>query len=320
MHFWLDKMSSDAVTNHVVTSGYEHSSFRVTEMFFNKDVVMLVLSRKEDQKIIFPNLGISLEIIRVKGNSVRVGIDAPKSVRIMRGELLDRDEEAGATAVLESLEKNLSSLDAETRHTLRNYLNEANLAVNVAQKKIATGGIEDSEKFLSRAVVALNELNLLFEELSLPGHCQTSESEFASPEDAGFCEGRRQWTALIVEDNDNERELMSGVLEMAGFEVIGVPDGQAAIEFLESNNKPDIVLMDMQMPRLNGPQTVSKIRNELHDQNLPIFAVSGLSQEEAKLPVGERGVTGWFSKPVNPNRLVKYLQQEMETRIPTALN
>ena len=48
---------------------------------------MLVLSRKEGQEILFPNLGITVEVLRVKGNNVRIGVDAPRSIRILRSEL-----------------------------------------------------------------------------------------------------------------------------------------------------------------------------------------------------------------------------------------
>lgn len=50
---------------------------------------MLVLSRKTNETIELPELGISIEVIRVKGGSVRLGITAPKSIRILRGELLE---------------------------------------------------------------------------------------------------------------------------------------------------------------------------------------------------------------------------------------
>ena len=49
---------------------------------------MLVLSRRKDETIVFPELGISVEIIRVEGNKVRLGIKAPDSIRILRGELV----------------------------------------------------------------------------------------------------------------------------------------------------------------------------------------------------------------------------------------
>ena len=48
---------------------------------------MLVLSRKENQKVLFPNLGITVEVLGVKGSNVRLGIDAPPRIRILRAEL-----------------------------------------------------------------------------------------------------------------------------------------------------------------------------------------------------------------------------------------
>ena len=53
---------------------------------------MLVLTRRESEKILIPDLGITLEIVRIKGNSVRVGIEAPPEIRVIRGELLDRQQ------------------------------------------------------------------------------------------------------------------------------------------------------------------------------------------------------------------------------------
>jgi len=54
---------------------------------FEKEIVMLVLSRRPDEKIVFPELGISIKVIRTKGNQVRLGIQAPETIRILRGEL-----------------------------------------------------------------------------------------------------------------------------------------------------------------------------------------------------------------------------------------
>ncbi len=48
---------------------------------------MLVLSRKQDEEIVFPELGITVQVIRTKGNQVRLGIKAPSDIRVLRGEL-----------------------------------------------------------------------------------------------------------------------------------------------------------------------------------------------------------------------------------------
>ena len=278
---------------------------------------MLVLSRKEDQKIIFPNLGISVEVTRVKGNSVRLGIDAPRSIKVVRGELLENDDVS--VDAFNQLESRLKEVDLETRHTLRNHMNTASLAVNVAQKQIEKGGHDKAEIFLSQAIDALNELNQLFESIEMGSEKEAVPTK-ASPVPTNAADSQGKWTALVVEDNDNERELLAGVLEMAGFEVISVPDGQAAVDYLSLHARPDIVLMDMNMPRLSGPQTISKIRSESANSELPIFGVSGLTQTEANIPLGDRGVTGWFSKPVNPNQLVRYLQEEISAKVEPSIN
>jgi carbon storage regulator len=53
---------------------------------------MLVLSRRESEQISIPELGITLQVIRIKGNSVKIGIDAPPEIRVLRGELQPRSE------------------------------------------------------------------------------------------------------------------------------------------------------------------------------------------------------------------------------------
>ncbi len=55
---------------------------------------MLVLSRRESEKILVPELGITLEVLSIKGNTVRLGIDAPREIRVLRGEIVDTELEA----------------------------------------------------------------------------------------------------------------------------------------------------------------------------------------------------------------------------------
>ncbi len=279
---------------------------------------MLVLSRREDQKVIFPNLGISVEIVNVKGKNVRLGIDAPRSIRILRGELVNHSGGEDSKAAFQHLAKRIESMNLTNRHTVRNHLNTASLAVHCAQKMLDRDDRKQIDKHLTDAFDALRKLNEMLAQVPgetvkrkdvLDDHSTTNESK-----EQLYQQGKR-WSALVVEDNDNERELLAGVLRMSGFEVVAVRDGLAAIEHLKNNDQPDVVLMDMNMPRMNGSQAIDKIRNDMHKEALPIFAVSGLTREESKLPNGDRGVTGWFSKPVNPNQLVKRLIHEIQTSV-----
>jgi len=52
---------------------------------------MLLLSRKKDEKVLLPNLDVTIQVLEVKGNSVRIGIKAPREQRVLRGELVDRE-------------------------------------------------------------------------------------------------------------------------------------------------------------------------------------------------------------------------------------
>src|SRR5690606_9656984 len=85
---------------------------------------------------------------------------------------------------------------------------------------------------------------------------------------------RRIPRALLVEDDANERCLLAGFLRSSGFEVDQAEDGAEAIEYLAAHEKPDIVLLDMLMPRIDGPQTVRTIRSNPRHQGIKIYAVS----------------------------------------------
>ena len=84
-------------------------------------------------------------------------------------------------------------------------------------------------------------------------------------------------SALIVEDNDNERHLLAGFLKMVGFEVVTAENGVAALDYLTSHERPDVVLLDMLMPECDGPTAVTQIRRQAELEGLRIFAVSGTS-------------------------------------------
>ena len=98
---------------------------------------MLVLSRRPNQCVKFPELGISVEIIEVRGSKVRVGIEAPIEVRILRDEL----EDHGAAP----REPSVVQLPSSLRHELRNTLHEVGLMMHVYRKRLAAAGLSERE-------------------------------------------------------------------------------------------------------------------------------------------------------------------------------
>jgi CheY-like chemotaxis protein len=117
--------------------------------------------------------------------------------------------------------------------------------------------------------------------------------------------------ALLVEDNPQERELLALFLRSEGLDVDTAGDGCDALDYLRGHDRPDVVLLDMGLPRLDGPATVQEIRRNPACAGLKIFAVSGHAPDEFPIPVGPAGVDRWFRKPVNPTTLVHDLTQEL---------
>ncbi len=251
---------------------------------------MLVLSRRQGQKIVFPSLGISVEMLRVTGNSVRVGVDAPSHVTVLRDEIARRD-----SAVAERISNPLA--DRETRHALRNKLNSAKLAAILAQKQLQADLTGPSAHTLERLVADVRWL----EELLLP----PAQTASAATTD------NRPLRTLLVEDDPNECELLAGVLRMNGFQVDTAGDGADALNYLTNQSPPDIVLLDMLMPRMDGPATIKAIRHNPLLHGLRIFAVSGTEPASLGVPTGPDGVDGWFHKPLEPEILVREMGREV---------
>ena len=123
---------------------------------------------------------------------------------------------------------------------------------------------------------------------------------------------RRARTALLVEDDTNERELLAGFLRMAGLDVATAGDGDDALDYLHRQGRPDVVLLDMVLPRCDGPTTVREIRRDPTLAGLKIFAVTGHSPDRFNLQPGAAGgIDRWFNKPLNPEALLHDLNQEL---------
>jgi CheY-like chemotaxis protein len=98
---------------------------------------------------------------------------------------------------------------------------------------------------------------------------------------------------------------------MSGFDVDTAQDGLQAMIQLARRDRPDVVLLDMHMPRMNGAKTVRTLRKNPEYQTVKIFAVTGSQPEELDVEIGPRGVDRWFLKPIKPQLLVDSLNEEL---------
>jgi CheY-like chemotaxis protein/sRNA-binding carbon storage regulator CsrA len=246
---------------------------------------MLVVSRKEREKIVFPTIGASVELLQLKGNVARLGISAPRELPILRAELVDENTPQYDPEVAEAAK--------ERDHALRNELNIAALGLGLLRKQLQAGQEDAAEQTLEMLIHKVSNLREARSVKNGPPHAQHAPR------------------ALLVEDDENERFLLAGFLRSSGFEVDSAGDGAEALTYLAASDKPDLVLLDMLMPRCDGPTTVRTIRRNPHFEGLKIFAVSGTAPAELGVEMGPHGIDRWFQKPLDPERLVGELQSAL---------
>ena len=109
---------------------------------------------------------------------------------------------------------------------------------------------------------------------------------------------------LTVDDSRSMRALLRMTLCGNGFDVVECEDGQAALDFLEEN-EVDVIITDINMPRLDGFGFIEKLRGE-HRRHVdrPILVLTTECTEEKRNRAREAGATGWIVKPFDPERLV----------------
>ena len=236
---------------------------------------MLVLSRKPDQEFVFPKLGISIRLLKVDGRQVRIGVEAPREIEVLRGELVQATDD-------------LIVGEFDT-HEMRNRLNTVKLQLHLSEQLLNRHQFEEADIALREAV---HQLSLLEREAAGVDDCKKSRK----------CKDR----ILVVDDDVNELRLMGGILELEGYCVKTAADGVDALEKLQEHPF-DIVMLDMHMPRCSGPETVRHIRSNADWRHLMLLSVSGSSPSEFNIPIGSAGVDAWFTKPLDPAGLIKDL-------------
>ncbi len=113
---------------------------------------------------------------------------------------------------------------------------------------------------------------------------------------------------LIVDDIEMNRELLSFSLEDADIEVLTADNGQQAIDIVFSS-KVDLVLMDIEMPIMNGLDATQKIRENNEYQQLPIIAMTGHSKDGDREKTGAVGMNDHLVKPIDPEDLFQVIKQ-----------
>jgi CheY-like chemotaxis protein len=112
---------------------------------------------------------------------------------------------------------------------------------------------------------------------------------------------------LIVEDNESIR-LLLGTMLSKSYEVVTTKDGLEGMAWLVKGNLPDLILLDMSMPRLSGNDFLRNIRQSGFFRDIPVIVVSGNDGEEDVKNCLRWGVDEYMTKPFNPISLKKRIE------------
>jgi len=107
---------------------------------------------------------------------------------------------------------------------------------------------------------------------------------------------------LVVEDNERNLKLLRDVLQFAGFEVLEARSGEQGVALAETS-RPDLVLMDLQLPGIDGTHAMRLIRERPHTRDVPIVAVTAQAMKEDRERAVRAGFDGYLEKPISVRAL-----------------
>jgi CheY-like chemotaxis protein len=112
-------------------------------------------------------------------------------------------------------------------------------------------------------------------------------------------------TILVVEDEDDSRQVLIQILELEGFKVVGACNGAEAIDYLRTSDPPCLIILDLLMPVMNGRQFRAAVLRVEDFARIPVVVVSALDSSA----VADLGAVRAFRKPLDIDALVKVVRE-----------
>ncbi|MGB3386891.1 MAG: response regulator [Pseudaminobacter sp.] len=113
---------------------------------------------------------------------------------------------------------------------------------------------------------------------------------------------------LLVEDNEMNRDMLSRRLSRRGFEVLLAENGQVGVE-LTASEKPDLILMDMSLPVMDGWEATRRIKADPSTSGIPVIALTAHAMASDREMALQAGCDDYDSKPVDLARLIQKIEQ-----------
>jgi CheY-like chemotaxis protein len=119
---------------------------------------------------------------------------------------------------------------------------------------------------------------------------------------------------LVIEDNEQNLYLVRYILERQNYEVFAAMDGKSGIEMADTL-KPDLILLDIQLPVMDGYAVARNLRQNPELADTPIVAVTSHAMQGDKEKVMEAGCNGYIEKPIDPDTFVAKIEQHLPLKL-----
>ncbi|MCG6944809.1 MAG: response regulator [Deltaproteobacteria bacterium] len=116
---------------------------------------------------------------------------------------------------------------------------------------------------------------------------------------------------LVVEDQEDNRRIMRDLLTSAGYEVMEAVTGEDGVSAAETH-RPDLILMDIQLPGLNGYEATRQIKANPDLEHIPIIVVTSYALSGDDVKAFEAGCNAYVSKPFSPRELLAKIREYLE--------
>jgi len=121
-------------------------------------------------------------------------------------------------------------------------------------------------------------------------------------------------TILVVEDQEDNRQILRDLLGSAGLRMIEAHDGEEALSVAQSQ-RPDLILMDIQLPLVDGYEATRNIKRDPELKDIPIIAVTSYALSGDEQKAREAGCDAYMAKPYSPRALLARIEQFLDQRL-----
>ena len=115
-------------------------------------------------------------------------------------------------------------------------------------------------------------------------------------------------TILYVEDNELNRKIVRDLLRRTSYRLIEAPDGEAGVT-IAREQRPDLILMDLQLPKISGIEATRRLRAEAATDATPIIAITSFALSGDEQRAMDAGATAYLAKPYSPFTLLSMIRK-----------